>query len=915
MADSGINLGKAYVQIIPSAKGITGSISKALSGEATSAGKSAGKNISEATSSELTKEAPSIGKGVGSKIASAIGGALKAGAAVISTGFKAATAGLSIATGAVSVLGKSAIESYASYEQLVGGVDKLYGDASDKLQAFADQAYKTSGLSANTYMETATSFSASLINSLGGDVDAAAELTDVAMRAMSDNVNVFGSDFQSVQNAFQGFAKQNYTMLDNLKLGYGGTKEEMQRLIADANEYRASIGQSADLSIDSFADVVQAIQSIQEAQHIAGTTGKEAMTTIEGSAATTKAAWANVITAIGRGEGLSEAMDGLMTSLFGENEGEGLINNILPRISIVMESIGEFIGKAAPILTEKVPEMINATLPTLLTGGMQLLQALTRGFLDALPDLIYAVGDAIEMVLNAFAESTANSNSVIIEILDDIIAIFEEAYPELINVGFEILTNIMQGMMAELPALLDYAQLLLIQFAEAFIEYFPVLVSTGMEILTLIIDGINEHLPELITIALTIITMIIDAITTNAPTLISAGMEILTTLVNGVMQNLPMIVTAVVDILNAFTQFITDNLPELLDAGLEMIEGLMMGIMLAIPRILPAIIELVTAFTDFIVDNIDKVIDVALKIIETLADGILKALPILIPAAIDIIMKLVDKLTDPQTLDTIINAAVDIIMALADGIIDALPKLIPAVISIIIKITERLLEPDMIGKLVDASLQIILALAAGLIKALPDLIAAIPRIIVAIVNAILEALPKIFKAGAELLQMFKQGIIDNVDKLVQAGKDLVDGLWQGISDKWGDLVEGALALGESFIDVVKWIFGIASPSKKFAEIGRYCVEGFDKEFEDFGEDALADVQNSMDKFGALSAPDLGVNVNGFGDFDTTGNGDTTNNASININVYGAEGQDEMTLAQMVADVINQQIFNQQAVFA
>ncbi len=915
MADSGINLGKAYVQIIPSAKGITGSISKALSGEATSAGKTAGKNISEATSSELTKEAPSIGKGAGSKIASAIGSALKASAQVISTGFKAATAGLSIATGAVSVLGKSAIESYASYEQLVGGVDKLYGEASDKLQAFADQAYKTSGLSANDYMETATSFSASLINSLGGEVNKAAELTDVAMRAMSDNVNVFGSDFQSVQNAFQGFAKQNYTMLDNLKLGYGGTKEEMQRLIADANTYRASIGQSADLSIDSFADIVQAIQSIQEAQNIAGTTGKEAMTTIEGSAAATKAAWANVITAIGRGEGLTEAMDGLMLSLFGENEGEGLINNIIPRISIVMESIGEFIGKAAPLLTEKIPELINATLPTLLMGGMQLLQALTTGFLDALPDLIYVVGDAIEMILNAFAESTANSNSVIIEILDDIIAIFEEAYPDLINVGFEILTNILQGMIAELPALLDYAQLLIIQFAEAFIEYFPTLVSTGMEILTLIIEGINEHLDELVTLALTIITMIVEQITANAPTLISAGMDILITLVNGVLDNLPMIVTAVIDIINAFTQFITENLPTLLDAGLKLIEGLVMGIMDAIPQILPAILELLQAFTDFIVDNIDKVIDVALTIIDTLADGILKALPILIPAAIEIVMKIVDKLLEPSTLSNILNAALEIILALADGIIDALPELIPAVINIIVSLTERLLQPDMIDKLIDASLQIIMALAEGLIKALPDLIAAIPKIIVAVVNAIVRALPKIFEAGAQLLQMFKQGIIDNVDNLKQAGHDLVDGLWRGISETWGDLVQSVINLGESFIDVVKWIFGIASPSKEFAKIGQYCVEGFDNAFEDFGENALADVQDTMSSFSALTGPDLGVNVNGFGEISEGSDAGTTNNATISINIYGAEKYDERTLAEVIAETINQKVYSQQAVYA
>jgi hypothetical protein len=208
-------LGKAYVQIVPSAQGIKGSIESVIGGEAESAGKSAG-----------------------GKLSGAIGGALGGLGGVLKVGLGAAVAGVTAAGGAVAAFGKSAVDSYANYEQLVGGVDKLYGDASGKIQQFADEAYKTSGMSANQYMETATSFSAALVNSLGGDVNKAADMTDVAMRAMSDNANVFGSDLGSVQNAFQGFAKQNYTMLDNLKLGYGGTKSEMERLIADANEYR-----------------------------------------------------------------------------------------------------------------------------------------------------------------------------------------------------------------------------------------------------------------------------------------------------------------------------------------------------------------------------------------------------------------------------------------------------------------------------------------------------------------------------------------------------------------------------------------------------------------------------------------------------------------------------------------------------
>ena len=196
------------------------------------------------------------------------------------------------ATG-VGALTKSAIDSYGEFEQLAGGVEKLFGDASDTIMQYAIGAYKTSGLSANEYMQQATSFSASLINSLGGDTQKAAELADVAMRSMSDNWNTFGTDVSAVQNAYAGFAKQNYTMLDNLKLGYGGTKTEMERLIDDANDYAESIGESGDLSIDSFADIVQAIELVQKKQNIYGTTSKEAATTIQGSIGMTKASWQN----------------------------------------------------------------------------------------------------------------------------------------------------------------------------------------------------------------------------------------------------------------------------------------------------------------------------------------------------------------------------------------------------------------------------------------------------------------------------------------------------------------------------------------------------------------------------------------------------------------------------------------------
>ena len=264
----------------------------------------------------------------------------------------ATAAAVGAAAAGIGALTKKSVEAYAEYEQLAGGVKKLFGEeASADLMRYANEAYKTSGMSANKYMEQATSFSAALINSLNGDQRKAAEMTDVAMKAISDNFNTFGGDIQNVQNAYQGFAKQNYTMLDNLKLGYGGTKTEMERLIADANEYAETIGEAGNMSIDSFADVVRAIDLVQQKQGIAGTTAAEAAKTIEGSLNMTKAAWENLIAGLANPDAdMGQLMDNLIVAIVGDKEGEGLLNQLIPAVKRAIEGVGKFVEKAVPML-------------------------------------------------------------------------------------------------------------------------------------------------------------------------------------------------------------------------------------------------------------------------------------------------------------------------------------------------------------------------------------------------------------------------------------------------------------------------------------------------------------------------------------------------------------------------------------
>ena len=364
---------------------------------------------------------------------------------------KGAAVGISmvqqVATAVGSVL-ETTVGAVATYEQMTGGIAKLYGNAGQTLEEYAAanamaadeataawernnqaqelmmqnawNAWKTTGQNANDYMETATQFSASLVSSLGGDTLKAAELTDVAMRAMSDNVNTFGTDFNSVSDAFKGFSKQNYTMLDNLKLGYGGTKEEMERLIKDANEYRASIGQSSDLTIDSFADQIEAIQSIQEKQQIAGTTAKEAATTIEGSTSMAKAAWQNLATTIGGG-----TLDNVRTAMgdFGESV-LTVLGNVVPAASTALTNLGELFATGMPVTLEKIQYAIETYAPMLGEALGNLFSGIGTFIVEAGPGIAEYVGEMLSGALTSGAAVAANVLPGIIRTIGSLIGSF-----------------------------------------------------------------------------------------------------------------------------------------------------------------------------------------------------------------------------------------------------------------------------------------------------------------------------------------------------------------------------------------------------------------------------------------------------------------------------------------------------------
>lgn len=363
---------------------------------------------------------------------------------------KVGAAAVSAAATGIAVLTKKALNNYAEYEQLVGGVDTLFKDSSAKVQEYAANAYKTAGLSANEYMDTVTSFSASLLQSLGGDTEAAADMANVAITDMSDNANKMGTDMASIQNAYQGFAKQNYTMLDNLKLGYGGTKEEMQRLIDDANALNAAQGKYTNYSIESYADIVSAIHDVQVEMGIYGTTADEASTTIQGSVSSMKAAWSNLLTGIADDNAdfktlIEQFVDSLVT--VGEN--------IIPRINIIIQGLTQLITEASQTIIPMAVQILLENLPSIVAAGMDLIIALVSGILDNIDMLIDCVLEMVDVIVDKLIDNLPKLIDGGIRLIAALANGLIRAIPNLVSKIPQIISSIVKGIISGIPAILD----------------------------------------------------------------------------------------------------------------------------------------------------------------------------------------------------------------------------------------------------------------------------------------------------------------------------------------------------------------------------------------------------------------------------------------------------------------------------
>ena len=460
-----------------------------------------------------------------------LGGTLK--------GIGVAVGAVVVAAGAAAVaLGKEVVSAFADYEQLVGGVDTLFKDSSAAVQEYANNAFKTAGISANEYMETVTGFSASLIQSLGGDTEKAAKYADMAITDMSDNANKMGTDMQSIQNAYQGFAKGQFDMLDNLKLGYGGTKAEMERLLADAEKIS---GIKYDIS--SYADVVEAIHVMQESMGIAGTTALEAERTISGSINAMGAAWQNLLVGFGDPDADMGALTKSLVDAF-----QNVVKNITPVI--------ENLVQALPVAFKALLPAISSMLPMLLEVATGLLTQVIDAIVASLPALIPVAVGALLTIADALIGNL----------------------PLLIEAAIQIIVSLAEGLAESLPELIPAAIDAIITIVETLIDNVYMLVDAAIEIIIALADGLITALPRLIEKAPEIVISLLGALIENAPKILAAGIELIGKLIEGIWSVIASVVKAGADVVGKIGEGIKGAFNSVVQWGKDIIDKLMEGL-------------------------------------------------------------------------------------------------------------------------------------------------------------------------------------------------------------------------------------------------------------------------------------------------------------------------------------------------
>lgn len=545
-------LGKAYVQIVPSARGISGAISSELGGESISAGKSAGMNIANAIKGAIAAA------GIGSAI-------------------------------------KSALDAGGNLQQSYGGLETLYGDAADAAKAYAVEAAQA-GISANTYAEQAVTFGASLKQAFEGDTKKAVEAANIAILDMADNSAKFGTDITSVQNAYAGFAKQNYTMLDNLKLGYGGTKKEMERLLEDASKLSG-----VEYNIDNLGDVYEAIHVIQQDLGLTGVAAAEASSTFTGSMAAMKAAGENLLANLALGEDIGPALDTL-----GQAVQTFLFNNLFPMVGNILKQVPELLSGFSSILIGFLNQISNNS-DELVQTGIEIVTSLVSAIVEAAPYLVEAAWN----IVSSLGEALFNMDWAKIgtQLINDLKDSIDLAAGEILGMDSATIDGFLDGISQALPGILD----------------------KGIDLITTLQSGILENIPQMITTAAELITTFATFLLDNAPMIMEKGVDLILKLTEGMISNMPQIATTAISVIAQFLATIGTKLPEILQKGIEIIGKLIVGLIQAIPKIIAAIPQIISAITTTF-GQYDWG-SIGMNILEGVKNGILNAVSGVVEAA------------------------------------------------------------------------------------------------------------------------------------------------------------------------------------------------------------------------------------------------------------------------------------------
>lgn len=724
-------------------------------------------------------------------------------------------------------LGKTALSSVGALEQNVGGVETLFGDTADAVIAAADRAYQTAGMSANDYMSTVTSFSASLLQSLGGNTEEAAKVADMAIIDMADNANKMGTSMDMIQNAYQGFAKQNYTMLDNLKLGYGGTKTEMERLLADAQKLTG-----VKYDINNLNDVYQAIHVIQEEMGITGTTAKEASETLEGSMAAAKAAWDNFMNGSGDADQLADAF-------------ATAADNIVKNLAEIIPRFAETLPALAGAIVSQIPGLAAAIVPAVLSAGQSILEQ-ARDAVTAF-DFVAAAEDVVQKITDFISSDGLGSFlGCLVDIFTGIVNGISSMLPVLLPALVELIAYTVTTLIDQLPALLECALQLIIGLADGLLAALPVLVAALPEIINSVVSFLVAAAPQILQAGITLLLALVDALPTVIDALIAALPQIIESTVSTLVAAAPQIVQAGITLLLALIEAIPVIVPQIVAALPQIITAIINGLIAAGPQVLASAQEVwgqITAAVPQLIADIGAAVP---EIINGIVNGLAAGASAVWDAACQLGSNILGGIKSFLGINSPSTVMAEQGNYIIQGLLNGLETMPDAVNQLFQSTLDSITTwgADMVARIGEWGAN--MATAAGtamntMVQTVIQWVQQLPeKVWVWLVNTAnklnqwtIQLVQKGQAAATGLVNAVLDGVRTLPSLMVSVGSDIVRGLWNGISAGWSWLTNKVADLAQSLLQAAKNALDIGSPSREFRdEVGRWIMpgigEGIDK---------------------------------------------------------------------------------------